>query len=101
MRDEATPEVRDDEAASRYELVVDGHPAGRAEYRFDPATNVITFVHTVIDPAFEGRGLGGRLAAGALDDVRRRQLRVVAECPFMAGYIDRHPAYADLLAAKA
>lgn len=82
-------EVRDDPARSRYELTVAGRSAGVAEYRLQP--HRIVFTHTELDPAFEGQGLGGRLAAGALDDARRRGLAVVAECPFIAGYIERHP----------
>ena len=36
-------------------------------------------------------------AQAALDDVRAQGLRVIARCPFFASYIDRHPAYADLV----
>jgi hypothetical protein len=43
-------------------------------------------------------GVGSRLAKGALDDVRRRGLKVVARCPFIAAWLKRHPDYADLLA---
>jgi predicted GNAT family acetyltransferase len=56
-------------------------------------------VHTEIEPAFDGRGLGGQLARAALDDVRRRGVRAVARCPFIAGYIERHPEYQDLVAS--
>ena len=91
--------VRDSPSARRYEVEEDGVVAGYTQYRLDESTSTITFVHTEMDPAFGGRGLASELAAGALDDVRRRGLRVVAECEFIAGYIERHPEYADLLAA--
>ncbi len=55
------------------------------------------FTHTVIDPAFEGQGMGSRLVKAALDDVRQRGERVVPQCAFVADYIRRHPAYADLV----
>jgi predicted GNAT family acetyltransferase len=58
---------------------------------------VFVFTHTQIDDAYEGHGIGSTLARGALDDVRRRGGSVVAQCPFIASYIDRHPEYADLL----
>ena len=46
---------------------------------------------------FEGRGLGGRLVVGALDDIRARGLLTVPLCPFAAEYIRRHPEYQDLV----
>jgi predicted GNAT family acetyltransferase len=54
-------------------------------------------VHTEIDPAFEGKGLGSALAAGALDAERALGEPVVPLCPFIRSYIDRHPDYADLV----
>jgi predicted GNAT family acetyltransferase len=41
--------------------------------------------------------VGSQLAAGALDAVRERGLRVIPRCPFIAGYLSRHQEYADLL----
>ncbi|MDQ3106358.1 MAG: N-acetyltransferase [Actinomycetota bacterium] len=90
-----TPEVRHDQSAHRFEIVVDGSVAGFAEYSLDG--DGITFTHTVIDDEFEGMGFGGTLAATALDDARERGLRVTPTCSFIADYIERHPAYADLV----
>jgi predicted GNAT family acetyltransferase len=36
------------------------------------------------------------LVRRALDDVRSRELRVVARCPYVKSWIERHPDYADL-----
>ena len=55
------------------------------------------FDHTEIDDAYEGQGLGGQLARGALDDVRAQGLKVVAECPFIKAWIAKHEDYQDLL----
>lgn len=76
---------------SRYEIHVDGELAGFARYRRLDAG--VDFVHTEIDPKFEGRGLGSQLAKGALDDVRSKGERIIATCSFIAGYIERHPEY--------
>ena len=94
--------VAPNEAAGRYEITVDGGQlAGYAEYRLGAdGDGTITFTHTVVDGAFEGRGLGGKLARGALDDARARGLQVVARCEFIAGWIEKHPDYADLLASS-
>ncbi len=93
---EDEPTVRDAENDSRYVIVSGGGEAGYAQY--DRLDRTVVFTHTVIDPAFEGQGLGSQLIQQALDDVRQRGERVVAQCPFVASYIRRHPAYADLVA---
>lgn len=59
----------------------------------------VVLVHTDIDPAFEGGGLGRLLVGAALDDIRERGLQVVPLCPFVAAYIRRNPGYADLVVA--
>lgn len=92
-----TTEVRDNTETSWFEILVDGDVAGRAEYRRGDGGE-ITFTHTVIDPGHEGQGLGGKLARGALDAVRASGGTVVAKCEFIAGWIDKHPDYQDLLA---
>ena len=87
--------VCDNPAVGRYELFVDGELAGLAVYTLSGDT--MTIPHTEAQPRYEGRGLGARLAKFALDDARRRGLRVVPRCPFIAAYIERHPEYADLV----
>jgi uncharacterized protein len=86
--------VRDNPARHRYELEVEGHVAF-AEYAL--AAGVITFVHTVVPKELGGRGVGSTLARGALDDVRRRGLKVVAQCPFIKAFMDKHAEFNDLL----
>ena len=81
---------------SRYEVHVDGVRAGFTHYRTTP--EALVFDHTEIDDAYEGQGLGGQLARGALDDVRANGGKVVATCPFIKGWIEKHEDYQDLLA---
>jgi predicted GNAT family acetyltransferase len=88
-----TADVQDNAAKHRFELSVEGHLA--AAY-YELAGNVITFVHTEVPPELGGKGIGSKLVRGALDQVRARKLRVVAQCPFVKAYIEKHPEYADL-----
>ncbi len=79
---------------SRFEARCAGEPAGFAQYvRTD---TLVVYPHTEVDPAYEGRGVGAALARTALDDARARGLKVVPICPFIRGYLERHPEYADL-----
>ncbi len=88
--------VTDNPEAGRYEGRIDGALAGFAAYRV--VGGRIIFTHTEVDPSFEGQGVGSAIAAGALDDVRERvKLPVVPRCPFIRGWIDRNPTYADLV----
>jgi predicted GNAT family acetyltransferase len=88
-------EVRQNESLRHFEIIVDGKVAGFIQYVARPGK--IILVHTEIDDAFEGRGLGSQLAAATLDDIRAQGLRVVPLCPFVASYIERHPEYDDLV----
>ncbi len=81
-------EIVDSRDASRYEIRLDGQLAGFADYRLEG--DVITFTHTETDPAFGGRGLGSKLVAFAVTDVRSRNLRIVPQCPFVAAWIKDH-----------
>jgi uncharacterized protein len=92
----ADVEVTDNEAEKRFEARLGGELAGSAYY--DTADDLIVFTHTEVDDAFEGQGVGSALARAALDAVRADGRRkVVARCPFIKAWIDKHPAYQDLL----
>jgi uncharacterized protein len=82
-------------AEQRYELCQNGMLAGYAEYKLQPGA--ITLTHTEVLKEFEGQGVASKLATAVLDDARKRALKVVPECPFMAGYIRKHAEYQDLV----
>jgi predicted GNAT family acetyltransferase len=87
--------VRDNPEKSRYEVYADDDLAGFTAYhRF---RDEIAFLHTETTPAFGGRGLAGQLVRNALDDARRRGLAVLPFCPYVRGFIIRHPEYLDLV----
>jgi predicted GNAT family acetyltransferase len=79
----------------RFEVRVDGEVAGFAEYRRRPG--LIAFIHTMIDPRFEGHGLGSKLVRTALDQARQDGVAVLPFCPFVRGYIAGHGEYVDLV----
>jgi uncharacterized protein len=89
-------EVIDEPARSRYELRDDGHLLGFTEYH--DHDGVLVFPHTVITEAKREAGYGSTLVQRALDDVRARGRRIIAQCPFVARFVREHAEYADLLA---
>jgi predicted GNAT family acetyltransferase len=91
---DAMNDVVNNKAHHRYELTVEGHLA--ATY-YKISGNVITFIHTEVPPELGGKGVGSKLVKGALDQVRADGFKVIAQCPFVKAYIEKHPDYADLL----
>jgi hypothetical protein len=93
-------EVTRDDDQCRYEVRVDGRVAGFTEFVL--TAHAITFVHTEVDPAFEGQGIGSALAKGALDDaVQRGDRRIKVVCPFLRAWVAKHPDYDQRLEAVA
>lgn len=70
-----------------------------AVLQYMPSNGTVVFTHTEVPPEMEGQGIGGQLAKAGLEWARAQGLKVVARCPFVASYIQRHPEYQDLLAS--
>jgi len=87
--------VRDNPDEERYEAISDGRLAGFVAYRSRPG--LIAFIHTEVDEAVEGQGVGSTLVREALEDARRRELEVLPFCPFVNSYIQQYPEYVDLV----
>lgn len=87
-------EVKHNLAQHRFELHLEKQVAV-LEYQLSEGK--ITFTHTGVPTELEGRGLGGKLARAGLEYARANNLRVVALCWFVAGYLERHPEYQDLV----
>lgn len=79
-----------------YEAYLDGERVGDLTYSKLGLT--VTALHTEVDPAAEGQGVGSALARALLADVAAAGGTVVPDCEFVAAYLKRHPEYADLVA---
>lgn len=88
------PEVIHNPNSSRFELRVETH---LAVLEYHQTEKTITFTHTGVPTELEGRGLGGQLARAGLEYAREKSLKVVPLCWFVAGYIERHPEYQNLV----
>ncbi len=91
----ADVEVRDNPEQRRFEAYVDGKLAGFSAY--DLTDGGITILHTEVEDAFEGQGVGSALARQMLDLIRADgELKVTVLCPFVNAWLRRHPDYQDL-----
>jgi predicted GNAT family acetyltransferase len=95
MEDAAALRLTDNQEKHRFELPDGGQLLAFAEYNL--LKTGLLFAHTEVLPAHEGRGIGSAIARNALDEVRRRSLMVIPACPFIAGFLRKHPEYQDLV----
>ncbi|HEX8939831.1 MAG TPA: GNAT family N-acetyltransferase [Candidatus Limnocylindrales bacterium] len=98
--EQGTIEVVDAPEAHRYEAHRGPELLGFLDYR-NRGDGRLVLVHTEVDPAYEGQGVGSALARHALEDARARRLSVVPRCPFVLAYLRRHKEYADLVVPAA
>lgn len=87
--------ITDNPDAQRYEARLDGDLVGYLAY--DLSEGEIALVHTQVDREAEGQGIGSRLVAAALEDVRDRGLSARVVCPFVRAFLRRHPEYAGVV----
>jgi len=91
---EGDVKVKNNEAEQQFEVEIDGSVA---LVKYERTGDRVTFIHTEVPKALEGRGLGSQLAHAALEDARAEQLTVVPVCPFISSYIQKHPEYLPLV----
>ena len=95
MTDSPALTIRDNPERHRFEADLGDGSFAIAEYTL-PAGKIM-FTHTEVPEAHEGKGIGSALIRYALDEARRRGLKVIPICPFFAAYIKRHSEVQDLL----
>jgi uncharacterized protein len=90
-------EIVDVPEANRFEVRDGDVVAAHVVYRRRPG--LIAFIHTEVDDAYAGGGVGSLLIRAALDAARADGLEVLPFCPFVNGWIQRHADYLDLVPA--
>ncbi|HEY8003737.1 MAG TPA: GNAT family N-acetyltransferase [Phenylobacterium sp.] len=88
------PDVVINDKTHRFEATL-GQDVAFAEYQLRPG--VLVLPHTEVPDAFAGKGVASALAKVALGYARDHGLKVKPICPFMAGYIKKHPEWQDLV----
>jgi len=88
------PNVVMNTTTHRFEVQL-GDEIAFAEYALQ--RNAMVLPHTVVPPAFEGKGVGSALAKAALGYALEHGLKVKPLCPFIAGYIKSHSEWGRLV----
>lgn len=86
--------VTNNTALQRFEVRI-GDQLAVLNYRKDG--NHVTFIHTGVPQDLEGRGIGSAIAHDALEYAKTEGLEVVPLCPFVRGYIEKHPEYRSMV----
>jgi predicted GNAT family acetyltransferase len=95
VAEETRVSVRDNPEEHRFEAYVDDRLAGFTAY--DRTDGEILIVHTEVDDAFEGQGVGSSMVGQVMDLLRAESgLRVTVVCPFVNAWLRRHPDYRDV-----
>ena len=93
--DKAGAETTVSQETDRFTISVEGRPAGFTEFADRDGQRV--FIHTEVAPEFGGRGLATILVGEALETTKNAGLRVVTLCEMVAGYLEKHPGFTDLV----
>jgi predicted GNAT family acetyltransferase len=85
-------EIRDDRPAGRLEALGDGEVVGRIEYFvLESPGRALVPVHTIVEPAHEGKGIAGSLARELYATAEREGVVVAPLCPYVVKWAERHP----------
>ncbi|MEO6064801.1 MAG: GNAT family N-acetyltransferase [Lysobacterales bacterium] len=83
-----------EERATQFQTTVDGH---EAHVDFERTQGTLVITHTVVPAEIGGRGVAAELVKSVFDAARRDGLMVSPVCSYAAGWLQKHPDYADLL----
>ncbi|HZX41889.1 MAG TPA: GNAT family N-acetyltransferase [Myxococcaceae bacterium] len=88
-------DVQHDPNRHRFFLEVSGGTAELSYRRLDEHT--VDLVHTAVPDAAAGQGIAGKLAKAAFAWARQNGVKLVATCPFVRKWLERHPDERDLV----
>lgn len=83
------------EKAQRFEAAVTG---GIAHSDYRRSGNVLDMVHTEVPAEAGGGGIAGKIVKAAFDYASANGLKIRPSCPYVRGYMQRHPETHGLLA---
>lgn len=85
-------QVRHNEEEKRFELTENGKTA---YVKYECLPGAMNFIVTFVPEEWQGQGVGSRLAEYALRYAKEQGLKIVATCPFIQEYMDKHQEFSD------
>lgn len=90
------PLVKNEEA-KRFEIEIDGHYAF-IDYKM--YGDQVALVHTEAEPELAGKGAAAAVVEKTLHYLDEHDLVLLPYCPYVFGYIKRHPEWKRLVSPK-
>jgi predicted GNAT family acetyltransferase len=69
---------------------------GKMDYMFAGPVKIV-IVHTEVNEAFRGKGIGDQLVKGAVDYARKHHKKISPLCHFAKKTFETNPEYSDVL----
>ena len=91
---DAPNHIMNNENAQQYEYHI-GNDMAKIEYIIEQGK--LTLTHTKVPKQLEGKGIASALAKYALEDIEKKELKLIPKCSFIASYTKRHPEWNKLL----
>ena len=88
--------LRNNKADNRFEMTFENYVSF---IEYDQAGDTMSLLHTEVDPALEGKGVGTALVEKVLTEIEKREGKLIPLCPFVVAYIKRHPEWERLIVA--
>lgn len=83
-------DITNNEASGRFEVAVDG---GIGFLRYKIEADTIRLLHVEVPPEARGHGVAAELSRAALEFAKKRGLKAIPVCSYVAAYVRRHPGY--------
>ncbi|MBN8453974.1 phosphoenolpyruvate--protein phosphotransferase [Accumulibacter sp.] len=87
--------VRHDVARQRFEAQAGESAPAFLSYRAEGERVILK--HTFVPDALRGQGIAADLVRVALEEARQLHWKIVPRCAYVAGFIERHPEFCDLV----
>lgn len=87
--------IKNNESNKHFEVLLDDGEYAFIEYRWYKKD--LALMHTIVPEDKQHMGIAGQLAKFALEYAKVNNLKVLVYCPYVAGYLKKHPEYATLV----
>lgn len=81
---------------NNFELYEDDKKAGLLNFQ-KTDDNTIEIIHTEVDEAFGGKGLGKELVKAAVNYAKENNYKIIASCTYAKKVIDKTPEFQEVL----